>query len=42
MRWWLAIAESVRHLSEATDKPSINFSAHKFLKHLGEFDQLPV
>lgn len=40
MRWWLAIAESVRHLSEATDKDSINFSAHKFLKHLGEFDQL--
>ncbi len=42
MRWWLAIAESVRHLSEATDKDSINFSAHKFLKHLGEFDQLPL
>jgi hypothetical protein len=40
MRWWLAIAESVRHLSEATDRDSINFSAHKFLKHLGEFDQL--
>jgi hypothetical protein len=42
MRWWLAISESVRHLSEATDKESINFSAHKFLKHLGEFDQLPL
>lgn len=40
MRWWLAIAESVRHLSEATDKASVNFAAHKFLKHLGEFDQL--
>jgi hypothetical protein len=42
MRWWLAISESVRNLSEATDKESINFSAHKFLKHLGEFDQLPL
>jgi hypothetical protein len=42
MRWWLAIAESVRHLSEATDKASFNFAAHKFLKHLGEFDQLSL
>ena len=42
MRWWLAIAESVRHLSEATDKPSIDFAAHKFLKHLGEFDELSL
>jgi hypothetical protein len=42
MRWWLAIAESVRHLSEATDKASINFAAFKFLKHLGEFDQLSL
>lgn len=42
MRWWLAIAESVRHLSEATDKESVNYSAFKFLKHLGEFDQLSL
>ena len=42
MRWWLAIAESVRHLSEATDKSSIEFAAHKFLKHVGEFDQLAL
>jgi hypothetical protein len=42
MRWWLAIAESVRHLSEATDKASVNFAAFKFLKHLGEFDQLSL
>jgi len=40
MRWWLAIAESVRHLSEATDKASVNFAAQKFLMNLGEFDQL--
>jgi hypothetical protein len=42
MRWWLAIAESVRHLSEATDKSSVEFAAHKFLKHVGEFDQLAL
>ena len=40
MRWWLAIAESVRHLSESTDKSSVNYASLKFLKHLGEFDQL--
>ena len=42
MRWWLAIAESVRHLSEATDKSSVNFAAQNFLKNLGEFDQLSL
>ncbi len=39
MRWWLAIAESVRRLSEATDKSGVNFAAQKFLMNLGEFDQ---
>ena len=42
MRWWLAIAESVRSLSEATDRSGINFSAHKFLVNLEEFDGLPL
>ena len=42
MRWWLAIAESVRHLSEATDKAGVNFAAQKFLMNLGEFDQLSL
>jgi hypothetical protein len=42
MRWWLAIAESVRHLSDATDKAGVNFAAQKFLMNLGEFDQLPL
>jgi len=42
MRWWLAIAESVRLLSEAADKPSVDYSAQKFLMNLGEFDQLPL
>jgi hypothetical protein len=42
MRWWLALAESVRYLSEATDRASIDFSAHKFLVNLKEFDELPL
>lgn len=42
MRWWLAIAESVRKLSEATDKPNVNFAAQKFLMNLGEFDLLSL
>ena len=42
MRWWLAIAESVKRLSEATDKASVNFASHKFLINLGEFDELSL
>ena len=42
MRWWLAIAESVKRLSEATDKAGVNFAAHKFLINLGEFDELSL
>ena len=40
MRWWLAITDSVRHLSEATDGAAVTFAAHKFLINLGEFDEL--
>lgn len=42
MRWWLAIAESVRKLSESTDKADINYMSQKFLMNLGEFDQLSL
>ena len=42
MRWWLAITENVRHLSEATDRASVAFAAHKFLINLGEFDELQL
>ena len=42
MRWWLAISESVRRLSEATDKAGVSFAAQKFLMNLGEFDQLSL
>ena len=40
MRWWLAIADSVRRLSDAKDAGDIKFAAESFLKNLGEFDQL--
>ena len=40
MRWWLAITDSVRHLSESTDRATLAFAAHKFLINLGEFDEL--
>ncbi len=42
IRWWLAITESVRTLSEATDSPSIASALHRFLANLGEFDQLTL
>lgn len=42
MRWWLALAESVRNLSEATDKQGVNFATQKFLMNLGEFDLLSL
>jgi len=42
MRWWLAIAESVRRLSEATDMAGVSFASQKFLMNLGEFDQLSL
>lgn len=42
MRWWLSITESVRNLSEATDRANVNFAAQKFLRNLGEFDMLSL
>ena len=42
MRWWLALADSVRNLSEATDKQGVNFATQKFLMNLGEFDLLSL
>lgn len=42
MRWWLAIGESVRYLSEATDMAGINFAIHNFLVNLEEFDGLAL
>lgn len=42
MRWWLAITESVRHLSEATDRSAVTAALHQFLAGLGEFDELEL
>jgi hypothetical protein len=42
MRWWLAITESARNLSEAKDRANVDFAAQKFLMNLGEFDMLPL
>lgn len=42
MRWWLALVDSVRKLSEATDKQGVNFATQKFLMNLGEFDLLSL
>ena len=42
MRWWLAITDSVRHLTEATDKSAVTSAMHQFLASLGEFDELEL
>jgi len=42
MRWWLAITESARNLSEAKDRSNVDFAAQKFLMNLGEFDMLQL
>ncbi|MEH6636049.1 MAG: hypothetical protein V7700_11040 [Halioglobus sp.] len=42
MRWWLAITDSVRHLTEATDKSAVSSAMHQFLASLGEFDELEL
>lgn len=42
MRWWLAITDSVRHLTEATDKIAVTSAMHQFLASLGEFDELEL
>ena len=42
MRWWLAITDSVRHLTEAKDKSAVGSAMHQFLASLGEFDELEL
>ncbi|MEE4190152.1 MAG: hypothetical protein V2I66_01160 [Halieaceae bacterium] len=42
IRWWLAITDSVRQLSEATDSAAVAASLHRFLANLGEFDELEL
>lgn len=42
IRWWLAITDSVRQLSEATETTAVAGSLHRFLANLGEFDELEL
>jgi len=40
MNWWIAIVDSIRRLSEANDRESIEQSAHQMLINIREFDRL--
>jgi len=42
MRWWLAIMDSMRQLSEATNRADLEYALEMFLVHLQEFDQLKL
>lgn len=42
MRWWLAITDSVRMITEAKDRRAVNYSVNLFLANLGEFDSLDL
>jgi len=42
MRWWLAITDSVRMITEAKDREAINYALNHFLANLGEFDELSL
>lgn len=42
MRWWLAIMDSIRQLSEATNRADLEYALEMFLIHLQEFDQLEI
>lgn len=42
MRWWLAIMDSMRQLSEATTRSDLEYALEMFLIHLQEFDQLKL
>ncbi|AKS43087.1 hypothetical protein [Wenzhouxiangella marina] len=40
MNWWIAIVDSIRRLSEARDRESLEHSAHEMLVNIREFDRL--
>ena len=42
MRWWLAIMDSMRQLSEANTRTDLEYALEMFLIHLQEFDQLKL
>ncbi len=40
MNWWIAIVDSIRRLSEARDRDTLEQSAHQMLINIREFDRL--
>ncbi len=42
MRWWLAITDSVRLITEATDRAAVTYSINRLLANLEEFDRLDL
>lgn len=40
MNWWIAIVDSIRRLSEATDRRSMEKGIHEMLINIREFDRL--
>jgi hypothetical protein len=42
MRWWIEIMDSVRHLSEASNRGDLEYALKMFLTHLKEFDQIKL
>jgi hypothetical protein len=42
MRWWIEIMDSVRQLSEASNRGDLEYALKMFLTHLKEFDQIKL
>ena len=40
MRWWIAIVDSMRQLSKARNRESVEQSLYLLLENMGEFDRL--
>ena len=40
MRWWIAIVDSMRHLSQAQTREALEQSIYKLLENLEEFDRV--
>lgn len=40
MRWWIAIVDSMRHLSQAQTRDAVEQSIYKLLENLEEFDRV--
>ncbi len=42
MNWWIAIVDSIRRLSEARDRRSLERAVHEMLANIREFDRLEL